>query len=370
MSSSNVPYGININVGNESGEANYTWYPNLPPALKPLVYIGEYVTPCIFSIGIFFNVFAAIILRKTDFKKAAPFVYLLALCIIDTVYLIAKVIPDKFYSIYVIPGVCQIVYYLSFLSIFLEWWIVAMLLLERCIALYSSRIACKYFSAFRIKCALIIVSLCAIVAHLYHTWTSIVHDDGVVEKCIIVPEFYQYLSILRKLDVVFAFIVPFSLISMMLTIIFVQLCKRTRRCKNDIRQFVSTSTTVAKRPVSLCVEYKERPRRIPDGLSLRILISKRRITMKLLLIVVLKVVLCIPHDFLKAKLTLFNDVNATEIDRIVLLYLDEIYSLNFSIKGLMCLLLFPSFRKSTCNYIRSKLRYLCHRLCTKGQTDV
>lgn len=355
---------------NLSFEANMTSWYYYPPALKILSFIGEYISPSIYSVGIFLNLFAAFILRETEFKKVTPFVYLLSLCIIDTVYLIAKLIPNKLYNIYVVPGVCQIVYYLSFLSIFMEWWIVVMLMFERVISLHSSRIAGKYCNPFRVKCAIITMALLSIVAHLYHTWTSVVHNDGVERKCIIIPEFYQYLALLRKLDVIFAFIIPFSLISIMLLVISIQLCRRKRRCKTDVRQFITTTTTVAKRPVSLCIEDRGRARRTPDGLALRIILSKRRITIKLLIIVVLKIVLCVPHDVLKTKLTLFNPSTATETERVVLLFLDEIYFLNFSIKGFLCFALFPSFRRSTSNYLLTKLRYCCQRLFTRDHSDV
>ncbi|VDI21164.1 Hypothetical predicted protein, partial [Mytilus galloprovincialis] len=160
------------------------------------------------------------------------------------------------------------------------------------------------------------MALLSIVAHLYHTWTSVVHNDGLERKCIIIPEFYQYLALLRKLDVIFAFIIPFSLISIMLLVISIQLCRRKRRCKTDVRQFITTTTTVAKRPVSLCIEDRGRARRTPDGLALRIILSKRRITIKLVIIVVLKIVLCVPHDVLKTKLTLLNSSTATDTERV------------------------------------------------------
>jgi hypothetical protein len=148
-----VEYGVFYDVGNGS-TYNMTSYP-IPLSFKTLQFIEEYLTPCICAVGIFFNVFAGLILRKTEFKKVTPFVYLLALCIIDSVYLTAKLIPNRLYNVYIVPGVCQIVYYLSFLSIFMEWWIIVMCLSERCLSLYSSRKSSKYCNAFRVKCAII-----------------------------------------------------------------------------------------------------------------------------------------------------------------------------------------------------------------------
>lgn len=358
-------YSVFYDVGNGS-TYNITSYP-IPLSFKTLQFIEEYITPCVCAVGIFFNVFAGLILRKTEFKKVTPFVYLLALCIIDSVYLTAKIIPNRLYNIYIVPGVCQIVYYLTFLSIFMEWWIIVMCLSERCLSLYSSRKSSKYCSAFRVKCAIISMSLLSIVAHLYHTWTSVVLQDEFGRKvCMVIPEFFQYLTLLRKLDVIFAFIIPFSLILIMFVILSIQLCRRKRNSKNDIRQFVTTSTTVAKRPVTLCVEDRGHVRRTPGGLNLRILLSKRQITMKLLFIVIMTIVLCVPHDILKAKLTLFNDQNASPNDeRIALLFLNELYNVNFSLKGILCLLLFPSFRCITIQYLKMKLRSCCQRIFTR-----
>lgn len=333
----------------------YYYYPPLqaPPHrpflpikfIKFLETFQEYGLPIIFTLGVMFNVLAIAVVMRTELKKVPTFLYIIALCIIDTAYLTTKMVhwgSARIYNIYNVAGICQIVYYSHFLATFLEWWMIVCLLLERVTILYHPTFARKVCNPFRTKCVLITISIFAIVAHLYHTWTTAVLWVHGRPMCTVIPENAKDVMLLRKIDSVFSMILPSLAIGFLIILVVINLacCKANRQ--RNIRS-LNTSISLRTRRTSQVQVQSERSYLL--SFDPKKLIEMRRLSIYALSISIFFLILCLPHDFTKTRLTLVEGSNHGTLQEVLVFQLfGEIYTVNFAYKGLFCFITIPEFR--------------------------
>lgn len=333
--------------------------------------LNQYGLPTVFTIGVVLNILSATIISKTELLKVTPFVYFMAFSVVDTTYLVAKMVPwasAKAYNVYVIAGVCQIFYYLSFLANFLEWWILVMLLCERNYVLYRPDKSKKYCNPFRTKCALIVISLFAIVCHLYLTWTSAVIELNGIKMCYVIPENVEDIDILRKIDTAFSFIVPILATLCLIVSALVKWAIGPTKARRDIRGF-SSASVVIRRQSNDYQSIKEKPQYLV-GFNPKFFSTRRRLTFKIIVFCMIILLICLPHDALKTRLTLLNGgQNTTHKERDWLQLMNEIYSLNFALKGLLYFCMFPEFRMATWRLVQvnilEKMKKEEKEMCTE-----
>lgn len=346
----NVVGHILLNGSSNETEAYYTYqdFPSVPdePLFHLLIELNKYGLPIVFTIGIFLNILTGLIISKTELIKVTPFVYLMAFAVVDSIYLVAKIVPwasMRVYNVYVIAGICQIVYYLSFLSNFLEWWIIVMMLCERNYVLFNATNSRKYCNPFRTKCALIVLSLLAIVCHLYLTWTSAVIEHNGMKICMVIPENVEDVNMLRKIDTAFAFIIPIGLTLSLIVSALVKWAIGPSKARRDMRGLNSASVVI-RRQSNDYQTIKQKPQYL-IGFNPKVFTTRRRLTMKVILVVLFILLMCLPHDALKTRLTLLNGGHHATPQEIGWLQLmNEMYTLNFAVKGVVYFLLFPEFR--------------------------
>ncbi|OWF44710.1 hypothetical protein KP79_PYT06915 [Mizuhopecten yessoensis] len=359
------PYDGNLSTYNMS-DPYYYYPPNYSPPLRPrlplkfihaIMTFQDYGLPILFTTGVVFNVIAITVAMRTELKKVATFLYIVALCIIDTVYLTTKMVhwgSARVYNINNVAGICQIVYYCHFLTTFLEWWMIVCLLMERVTMLYNPAFARRVCNPFRTKCALITICIFAIVAHLYHTWTSAVLLVHGGPMCTIIPENARDVMLLRKIDSVFSMILPSCTIILLILLAVVKItcCKSNKQ--RSIRSLNSSVSIRSRRSSHVQIQSEKSyllsfdPKKFTET---------RRLSFYALSISFLFMILCLPHDFIKTRLTLVEGSSLSTIyQQLIFQLLSEIYTVNFAYKGLFCFIAIPEFRRALVALIK---RILC-----------
>ncbi|KAH3738763.1 uncharacterized protein LOC127850097 isoform X1 [Dreissena polymorpha] len=360
---------------NDTEKLNVTYYnyhnnfPDPPTPTEKILQsiinvLDQYGVPSLLTIGVFSNVFLSITIRNSELKKIAACCYFYASSIVDTLYLIVMAIPwvsMRIVDIYNMEGFCQLVYYLNLLTTFLSTWYVAMLLVERVIICYRPSTAERYFNAFRTKCYITTVSIFAIVGHLYLTWTSAVSYNQIYRTrlCFVIPENSQDIMVMRKIDTVLAFILPVAICVLLIMPLSVFLCASNFKCTDGILRVRTKVITVEVRLNSKKrrQKYTECPScsTQTDKIQKQRLImfsQSRRLTLAAVVMAVVFLVLSVPQNIIKSKITFLNgDYIRTPGDVYILKLFEEFYKINFVYKGVIYFTILPEMRTNIVNLV-------------------
>ena len=329
--------------------------------MKAIHVLDEYAVPTILTIGLVTNIILSIIIRKSELKKVSTYCYFFTMGIVDSVYLVAMFVPwisVRYVDIYNKEGFCQLVYYLNLLTTFLSSWYVVMLLIERVITSYKPETVRHYCSAFRTKCYITTVTVFAVVAHLYLTWTSGVFSLRTVKRCTVIPENIKDIVILRKVDIVFSFILPMLATVGFLVSLAVYICAYYVPCKDGRFTFSTNRLTFELRIHSPSVrkhstEYSvvgKSSRNLTSNSSQKMRIKSMqgslRVTVVSIIIAFMYALLFIPHNVIKSRITFMdNAYKVTHRDGLYLTLFEEIYKFNFAYKGIIYFSCLPEMRE-------------------------
>ena len=363
-------YSVDNHKGREQ-KSNNKEALSIDSKLMDTIYIlDEFGVPVILIIGLLTNILLSVTIRKSELMKISTYSYFFTMGIVDSVYLVAMFIPwisTRSINIYNKEGFCQLVYYLNVLTVFLSNWYFTMLLFERVLTSYKPEKAKYICSAFRTKCYITVVAVFAVVGHLYLTWTSGVFLIRSVKHCTVIPEHAHDIVILRKVDIVFSFILPFLATLTFISCLVIYIITYYLPCKD--RQFTFTtdqltfevrirSSNIQNNSVENSV-VNERAHIYTPNVSrkqlLREIQQSVRLTVVSLIIAVIYVALSIPHSFIKSRITFMAaDYQVTLRERLYLILFEEIYKFNFSYKGIIYLSLLPEMRQNMMNLFKCR----------------
>ena len=344
-----------------SSEGNGAVITSLDTTLMSAIYVlDEFAVPAILSIGLITNIIMAVTIRTSELKKVSPFCYFFSMGIVDSVYLIAMFVPwisARYVNIYTEEGFCQLVYYLNLLTTFLSSWYIVMLLSERMLVSFKPEKAKLYCSAFRTKCYITVVTVFALVGHLYLTWTSGVFVFSSVKRCTIIPDHAKDIVVLRKVDIVFSFILPMLALVIFIACLVVFICAYYVPCKDgrftfstnrltfelrihspSIRRYSAEYSAVDKRSSKLTSNTTQKMR-------LKAIQESMRVTIVSLVVAFVYILLFVPHNVLKSRITFMaGDYKVTLRDSLYLTLFEEIYKFNFAYKGIIYFSVLPEMR--------------------------
>lgn len=347
---------------------DYGFYPpGLQPAPEMLVQIvkgmDEYGVPVTVGLGTVLNILIIFTVLHTDLKKVSVCLYFASLGIVDTIYLFAMIIPwasTRVINIYSTEGFCQLVYYSNLLTTFLSNWYMALLMWERSMTLFQPESARKFCNPFRTKCTLIVLSIFSVVAHLYLTWTSGVINHGPMRVCNIIPKNYQDIEVMRRVDVVFSFIIPVSLVFILSIVVFAKLHHFCCACSKD---FMPVATNAK---VSL---FSVQPKRVSNEIKnvnncLRSFSESTRVSFVCLLLSVLFLVFSMPYSIDKLLLlyTTRMPTQPSPEKMFRQMLFERLFYINFAYRGLVCFVLLPDVRQAFWNLISN-----CFKMSRKKQ---
>lgn len=321
--------------------------PNVPEGLHWAAYVlHEYCIPVLFSLGVCFNIIIIISFLSTELNRVSPCLYFVALAFVDITYLVQMMVPwasSRLYNIYAVAGICQLTYYFHYLSTFMEWWLIVLMMVERTLVLLNRRKAKVICSSFRTKCTIISMCVFSVVSHLYLTWTSAVIKIRNVDNCIIIPENVKNIFLLRKIDVFFSFIVPSSCIFCMLTVCFVKLFDRLRSRGTRPSQHQSGRRSNSSRRPSTLVPEDQGVIKLKK-FNPRVFMKSNRLTVTCCTLAAIFLILCVPFDSLRTKLT-FED-QPDYLDRKWLDVLNVFSAFNYTFKAVFYFVAMREFRQT------------------------
>ncbi|KAL4233785.1 7 transmembrane receptor (rhodopsin) [Mactra antiquata] len=316
--------------------------------------LDTYYVPILIALGVIFNVTLVVTIRKTDLKKVPACFCFMSLGIIDTLYLIAMWIPwmsKKTIDIYNTRGFCQLTYYMNILTAFLSSWYVVIILVERFFTTYDHKRASKLFSTLRTKCYVTIFSIFSLVAHLYLTWTSGVYTFNNTQHCMVIFEHWEDITIMRKIDIVFSFILPVTMCFAISTAIIFAITfgwgknsdsetKSQLQGKRVILKLSENdSDTSRKCSTVLDISEQDKKRKIRETSN------SRQLTITCLILAFVYVLLTAPHNILKTKITFSeNEYDVTVHESMYLQILEKIYALNYAYKAAVYFIFLPEVR--------------------------
>ncbi|XP_056014582.1 uncharacterized protein LOC125677314 [Ostrea edulis] len=341
---------LNISDANRTRDFgdNLDFYdtPNIPEGLRFAAYIlNEHSIPILFSVGVCFNIIIIISFLSSELNRVSTCLYFVALSFVDTAYLVQMMVPwasQRLYNIYAVAGICQLTYYLHYLSTFMEWWLMVLMMMERTLFLLNRKKAKVLCSPFRTKCTIISVCVFSIVSHLYLTWTSAVITIRHVDNCIIIPENLKNIYLLRKIDSFFSFIVPSICVIAMTTVCIVKLCDKRRSLGRRPSHASFRRTNSNQRPSSL----------VPDDRGViylkkfnpRTFMRSERVTVTCCILSAIFLLLCVPFDSLRTRLTF--EVQPDYLDQKWLEILSVFSAFNYTCKAFVYFVVIKEFRQT------------------------
>lgn len=181
-------------------------------------YLHLYLTPVIIVVGFVGNGLSFVVFVKTRLRHLSSSVYLAALCVADTLFLIQLLALWLIYVrvfIYHKEGFCQLFVYISYVSSFLSVWFVVSFTVERYIVCIYPLRKQSICSVWRARAVVIAITFFAAIAYNFGAWTSgtVPHQKG--RMCIPLNKFRSIIFILNNVDTFVTLIVPSILIIFM-----------------------------------------------------------------------------------------------------------------------------------------------------------
>jgi hypothetical protein len=338
-----------------------------PPAwlIEAVGTLDQYGVPTMLAVGIVLNLLVTSTILNTKLKTVPTCLFFASLGVVDQIYLVAMIIPwasTRVVDIYNMEGFCQMVYYCNLLTTFLSSWYVVLLLWERTMVLYSEDHAKKHCSPFKIKCVLITLSIFSFVGHLYLTWTSAVlpmrTPRGIMRTCTVIPENTQNIMVLRKVEIVFSFVLPVTAAVLFSLMIVAKLILMGGCFKGEHRGFTSVATRNTRingRPQNTRKDTLARYCCHRSEIDVPTFTKSAMLSATCLVVSVLFLVLSLPPYVIKARLTFMDGpVAFTWTDALWLKLFEELYKINFAYKGLVYFILLPEMRWSLVDMFKCK----------------
>ena len=188
--------------------------PVISMAYLKLVSVFKWAVPVIISLGIPLNTLSFYVFTSTKLKNTSSSRYLAAISVVDTFYLVTKLMVDlALYHqvpVYTIHGACQLIFYINNMSIFLSYWYVTTLVVDKFIGIYWPVRKSAYCTVFRAKCVIVSFVVMAIVFYHYITWTY--GYDEALKLCLPYREspLLEAYHRMNMMDYVLVAILPFS----------------------------------------------------------------------------------------------------------------------------------------------------------------
>ncbi|XP_062598874.1 uncharacterized protein LOC134260325 [Saccostrea cucullata] len=321
--------------------------PDLPEELRFAAYVlNEYSIPVLFSVGVCMNIVIIISFLSTELNRVSPCLYFVALAFVDITYLLQMMVPwasRKVYNIYAVAGICQLTYYFHYLSTFMEWWLMVLMITERSLVLLNRKKAKMLCSPFRTKCTIISMCVFSVVSHLYLTWTSAVIKIKNVDYCIIIPENLENIFLLRKIDVFFSFILPSLCVFALLTTCIIKLCDNRRNGhRRPTPSQSSRRSNSNRRPSNL--EPEDRGIIYLKKFYPGVFTGSERLTVTCCILAAIFLFLCVPCDSLRTRQTF--EEQPDYLDQKWLEVLSVFSAFNYTYKAFLYFIAIKEFRQT------------------------
>lgn len=175
--------------------------------------LHKFLTPVIIVVGLVGNVTSFLVFVRTHVRRLSSSVYLAALAIADTGFLVQLFITWLNYIrifLFHKEGWCQAVVYLSYVCSFLSVWYVVGFTVERYIAVCYPLKRQDMCTSLRAKKVVLWLAVFACIAYSFGAWTSgiVSSNPGQPPQCQPLPKYRNLVDILNNVDTVITLIIP------------------------------------------------------------------------------------------------------------------------------------------------------------------
>ena len=314
-------------------------------------YMNKYFMPMIIFIGLIGNSIAMIVFLGTYLRRLSLSIYLAALSISDTIFLLCMFIIWLEYvqvPLFHTVGICQIVVYTSYTSGFLSVWFVVSFSVERFIAIWIPLRKPDMCTTKRAKMVVIGLSVFAMLAYSCSLRTVglkvIVNNSREFVLCTPLNEYNNIHQILLFSDTVITMFIPFLAILFLNTTIAYRIWFFSKE-----RWSIEATET-----------YLLRNTRPPVSITNLCNVAQIKVTKMLLIVSTVFLVVNLPSYIVRIQvfLTSFIEVNyTTPIRQYLFLHVSQmIYYIGFSINFFLYSYCSDRFRKAMARFF-SQLRY-------------
>ena len=270
--------------------------------LDAIRYLDLYLVPIISMVGLTGNLLSLIVFVCTYMRRLSSSIYLAALAVADTFFLLCLFLSWATEGLYETEGWCQTFIYVTHISTFLSVWYVVAFTCERYIVVYYPLRRQHLCTTTRAKITVCSLAAFAAVLYSFAIWTSGITYTFGNPLCGPLPEYAGTVDILNNIDTIITFILPFlAIVAMNVRIAYkVILFYRNRKllALDTIGPSTPSSTSSPERTF-------QRIRRIPVSTRTRSIYTRTqvRVTKMLLTISTIFLVLNLPRH--TARIYLF-----------------------------------------------------------------
>lgn len=209
------------NVTNHQKDVNYETAKDI---------LQTYIVPIIIVTGFIGNTICFIVFIASPLKRISTSVYLAGLAFSDTGFLVCLGIgwlESLSIRIFHKQGICQITVYASFVFSFTSIWFVNAFTFEMYVAVFHPQKSTRLCTPRRARKIVGVLSVIAALMYVYAFWIAKVVQFPSLggELCLILPEEEKTAMILSVIDTVLTLLVPFTMILVMITRLFIHISK-------------------------------------------------------------------------------------------------------------------------------------------------
>ena len=196
---------------------------------KIITTIEKYAVPTICSFGLIANTLSFIVFVQKFLRRKSCSIFLAARSLSDNGFLITLLImwTSSVFDLGLsrVPGICQIIVFLTYVFGCLSVWLVVFVTIENYIRICKPFMVNSLCQTTKAKYAVITLLICALCCYNFPLWTM-------TEECTPKPKHFKFLRIMVYVDSVLTLVAPLIIMTFLLSRIAlssISPCKRTRR---------------------------------------------------------------------------------------------------------------------------------------------
>ena len=226
---------------------NMTLFMPKSPLTNLIVKLDLYLVPVIIVVGFLGNTMSFIVFVATELRTLSSSVYLAALAIADTGFLLCVFIMWSHninWNLHHQPGWCQLFVYLTYFFSFLSVWYVVSFTVERFIAVCFPFKRSTMCTVRRARIVVIVMPVMSSIMYNYALWTTESVKIGGIQFCQPKNNLFALVQIVNNLDTVITLIIPMLVI----IILNIRISQKMISFHRDMRKMLRNRTHTARDP--------------------------------------------------------------------------------------------------------------------------
>ena len=189
-------------------------------------HLKVYLTPTLITFGLLGNSISWMTLLRSKLQNFSSSHYLVALCIANNIYLVAALL--KWLSIHNVEiltrsGLCQIMSFIEYSSIFLSNWYVVAFCIDRYIALCWPTEGIRLCTKARARTVIIALCIVSMVIYINMSVTKGVTDFNGTKRCRSLQFYYHNLKLILVIQYVLNVMLPYICIVLLSLLLIINI---------------------------------------------------------------------------------------------------------------------------------------------------